>query len=157
MVTILHKVWSVEGCHCICLAYRMSLDKFYLRVFPVLCIYQFIVVAHLVVYTPSWCVTTPAWNDREYFWYLALLNNDREQNCRLLICFQGNRCDLNSIFVLLCPVSTVANVENNEIRLKNNAISGHFLLALVSIRLTFMSHYSAFSSVKLFKPLAYAP
>ena len=50
--------------------------------------------------------------------------------------------------VLLFPVSTVANVDNNEIRKENNNISGHILLALFSIRLTLVSHYSAFSSFR---------
>ena len=45
----------------------------------------------------------------------------------------------------LCPVSTVANIENNEIRIEKNKMSGHILLALLSIPLTFVSRYSAFS------------
>ena len=49
---------------------------------------------------------------------------------------------------LLYPVSIVAIVENNEIRLENNDISGHILPALFSNRLTLVSHYSAFSSVR---------
>ena len=36
----------------------------------------------------------------------------------------------------LCPASTVANEENNEIRIGNNAISGPILLTLFSIRCT---------------------
>ena len=44
--------------------------------------------------------------------------------------------------------TTVANVENNEIRIKNNNVSGHILIALFSICLTFVSHYSAFSYVR---------
>ena len=59
-------------------------------------------------------------------------------------------------FNLLCPVPTVANVENNELRIENNAISGHILLALFSSRRALLSilralvvHYSAFSSVLL--------
>ena len=48
----------------------------------------------------------------------------------------------------LCPVSSVANVESNEIRLENIDISGHILPALFSIRFTLVSHYSAFSSVR---------
>ena len=47
-----------------------------------------------------------------------------------------------------CPVSTAVNVENNEIRTENNEVSGHILLALCTIRLTFVSHYSAFLSVR---------
>ena len=39
----------------------------------------------------------------------------------------------------LCPVSTVANVENNKIRLENNDISGHILPALFFI-LTLVSN-----------------
>ena len=49
---------------------------------------------------------------------------------------------------LLCPVSIVAIVENNEIRLENNDISGHILPALFFNRLTLVSLYSAFSSVR---------
>ena len=48
----------------------------------------------------------------------------------------------------LCPVSSVANVESNEIRLEIIDISGHILPALFSIRFTLVSHYSAFSSVR---------
>ena len=47
----------------------------------------------------------------------------------------------------LYPVFTVANVENNEIRIENNAISGPIRLALFSIRRTLVSHYTVFSSV----------
>ena len=49
---------------------------------------------------------------------------------------------------LLYPVSIVAIVENNEIRIENNDISGHILPALFSNRLTLVPHYSAFSSVR---------
>ena len=38
------------------------------------------------------------------------------------------------ISYFLCPVPTVANEENNELRIENNAISGHILLALFSSR-----------------------
>ena len=48
----------------------------------------------------------------------------------------------------LCPVSTIANVENNEIRIENNDVSSHIFLVLYFIRLTLVSHYSAFSSVR---------
>ena len=48
--------------------------------------------------------------------------------------------------VPLYPVSNVANVENNELRLENNANSGHILLAVFSIQRTLVSHYFAFSS-----------
>ena len=48
----------------------------------------------------------------------------------------------------LCPVSSMANVESNEIRLENIDISGHILPALFSISFTLVSHYSAFSSVR---------
>ena len=57
--------------------------------------------------------------------------------------------------LLLCPVPTLANEENNELRIENNAISGHILLALFSScrallsMLELVSHYSAFSSVLL--------
>ena len=46
-----------------------------------------------------------------------------------------------------CPVSTVVNVENNEIRIENSNVSYHILLALFSTCLTFVSIYSTFSSV----------
>ena len=46
------------------------------------------------------------------------------------------------------PVSTVANVENNEIRIENNEITGNNLLASFSTRLTLVSHYSEFFSVR---------
>ena len=52
-----------------------------------------------------------------------------------------------SVTYFLCPVSTVANVENNEKPTENNNVSGHILLPLFSIRLTHMSHYSTFSSI----------
>ena len=42
----------------------------------------------------------------------------------------------------------MAIVENNEIRIENNDISGHILPALFSNRLTLVSHYSAFSPVR---------
>ena len=48
----------------------------------------------------------------------------------------------------LSPVSSVANVESNEIQLENIDISGHILPALFSIRFTLVSHYPAFSSVR---------
>ena len=54
----------------------------------------------------------------------------------------------NRSLASLCPVPTVANVENNELRIENNAISGHILLALFSSRrallsifLPLVSHY----------------
>ena len=50
------------------------------------------------------------------------------------------------------PVSTVANVENNEIRIEKNNISGNILLALLAILLKFVSHYSAFFSIRRLDP-----
>ena len=40
------------------------------------------------------------------------------------------------------------NVEDNEIRIENNDVSSHILLVLFFIRLTLVSHYSAFSSIR---------
>ena len=72
------------------------------------------------------------------------------------------RCALKTCYrnlirnCVLCPVPTVANKENNELRIENNAISGHILSALFSCSRallstlpTLVSHYSAFSSVLL--------
>ena len=47
----------------------------------------------------------------------------------------------------LCPFSTVANVENNEIWIWNNNIWGNILLQFFPNHLTLVSHYSAFLSV----------
>ena len=62
----------------------------------------------------------------------------------------------SQLIIILCPVPTVANVENNELRIENNAISGHILLALfssrctlLSILITLVSHYHASSYVLL--------
>ena len=59
----------------------------------------------------------------------------------------GDKNLSQDILFVICPVSTVANVENNELQLENNAISGHIHIALFSICLILVSYYSAFFSV----------
>ena len=63
-------------------------------------------------------------------------------------CAIGHVCLVRHSHDYLRPVSSVANVESNEIRLENFDISGHILPTLFSIRFTLVSHYSPFSSVR---------
>ena len=48
----------------------------------------------------------------------------------------------NFTFISVKAVSTVANVENNELRIENNAISGYIFLTIFSIRVALFSYLS---------------